>query len=338
MFPVSRLQKVILSAVVLSTLTGCASSILRVSGGGIRLSEIPQALTPDEVQQKFGPPVSHGTTNNGRKMEVFAVRVKRHNGQEIPEERRLAIDVGCTLFWFTHPCAYYLLASVPMALSQRSHDSQVVFVYRDSGEVLYFYDNGESPGKRFEQALRLAPPQLDLDAASCPDLKQCMAEYLEEARRRASEVGYISIEDEEEMRQFYIKINKKIGEGIIAGEETLRYQRPSLPHLYLFYIYSSLTNSFLKEIEESKCPSLARCVAVYVQAMRAEALNTGYTATSMDEENFQSELEIAREADEGKATREEASGRLDSIATRRLIRLFNRHTADYNNPHDRRQR
>lgn len=121
---------------------------------------------------------------------------------------------------------------------------------------------------------------------------------------------------------------------LLSGFPTLRehwrhqniYQRSHIEMCmtskYLYRAVHPLTESLYKDIELGNCPNLSECVVAYVEGIRKHASEINYYITSTDEKTFEAELNIAKDADEGNITLDDAQRRLRLESSGHLDRLL----------------
>jgi hypothetical protein len=249
------------------------------------LAEISRGLiTRTELQEHFGSPQASHTTSVERKTETYPIE-----------------------------------------------ETEVTFVYGEDDRVLYYYNTKADPPERYSQALGPMTHPLDhMEEANCPKLKVCVESYIEEARKRAEEVGYeLTAQDQEAFRKD-LEIAVRVDDGEIVGEiiteEVFREEltsgcrdqrRAPLSRDHYDFI-NKLTDRLLNEVAEGSA-TITDAVTRYIQQLAARF---DYRLTCTDKETFQSELEIAKDVDDGKVTRDEAYDRLQGVTTRHLIRLY----------------
>ena len=88
--------------------------------------------------------------------------------------------------------------------------------------------------------------------------------------------------------------------------------------IHLYDAVNKLTDRLLDGIKDSH-DSMRDAVAGYIQEFRKLMAGSHHRPTCEDEEAFQLEVAIAKDADEGKLTREEALSKLRIITTHHLI-------------------
>jgi len=165
------------------------------------------------------------------------------------------------------------------------------------------------------------------ELAKCPSAKECMQHYMGELQRRAAEVGYTPTVTDGDALLKDIELAKDLDDGKITKDAILSsyawVSSPICPSRNLYHAAHPLTDSLLKKIAE-KGDSVTNSVAHYIDEVRRKAAEISHTLCASDEDIFLLELEIAKDADDGKITREEAYSKLHGETTRHLIRLYGR--------------
>jgi hypothetical protein len=162
--------------------------------------------------------------------------------------------------------------------------------------------------------------------------------HIEETRTRAEEVGYVlTPEDEEEFRQD-LEVAERVDNGEITLEEAYRekyrkdkmaqqpgsachdQRKTSLPHAAYVHLHK-LTEQLLSDIGE-RGSDMQSAVLRYAVAFRQRATASSFPLICSDDEKFTRELEIAKDADDGILTREQAVRSLELLTTEHLLNLY----------------
>lgn len=223
-----------LVVVSLVALQGCSFIIANAGISGLR--EIPENLTRQEVQERFGSPVSSSTTSAGRPIDIYLVRrqldcvVIVGSNQWCQPKPQSKDWVKCLLMGPL--CAYSLMlvgisesVSLPINLARsEANKFEVAFVYGPDDRVLYFYETNAKVSLNDHPAITALTHPLsgEFGLPKCAPPKQCMHEYNQEVKLRAGEIGYtLTSEDDEAMkRDLDLAIN--VDEGTITLEEAVR--------------------------------------------------------------------------------------------------------------------
>jgi hypothetical protein len=318
------------------TFSGC--SMLLMSTGGSDLNEIRPGLTKTEVQERLGAAVSTGTTTAGRRIESYKISPLKTPFDK-QDMVKFVVLCGIPASWGL--CATYMafdLLMFPFIYRGREAAKvEVHFVYNGDEHLLFFYHTGDESSLRFRQALAPMPhPFLGSGPANCARLKPCLADYLDEARKRAEEVGYqLTSEEEEEFRRD-LELAERIDNGEITIEQGYRekygkierepgsacyaQRKISLPHTDYLHLHK-LTEQLLSDIREGESAMQAE-VLRYATAFRQRATASSFPLICTDDEKFTRELEIAKGADDGMLTREEAVRSLELLTTEHLLNLY----------------
>lgn len=210
-------------------------------------TDITDRLSRQEVQDRYGTPVSSTATPAGRQVEIYRLRKRldtvftamsdrtwqsRRESLDTQEVKRLALY--CVIFG---PGCFYIVGllavnetfSLPVNLvrSQMSH-MQVGFVFGSDDRLLYLYDTEADPPIRFGQAIRTLqhPLASENDAEDATTLTERLTGYIAEARQRAEEVRHVFTEHDEQSLGEDLQTAENIDAGIIAKEEATA-MRPS---------------------------------------------------------------------------------------------------------------
>jgi len=317
-----------LTAVMLSTLTGCSSVTPTTLLSGATTS----GLSKTEIQQRFGTPTGSGTTSAGRQTETYRIQKERKSGSEYNKYDRPAgnsQDLAACIQLLPICLAVGLIV---YAIQNDQDKSDIAFVYEADGRVLFYYDTKAAPPERYYKAISPMPHPLDnIEEANCPKLKVCVERYIDEARKRAEEVGYSLTEEDEKSFHTDLEMAGNVDEGKVTKEEAFRqkcathgytdHRKPSPASPDLYNAIHKLTDRLLNEIKDGR-GSMKNTVAGYVEKSRD--LMTGFNRrlTCTDEETFQEALQIAKDVDDGKVTRDDAYSKLLRVTTHHLIRLY----------------
>ena len=293
----------ILTLAMLFALSGC--SVMIAKSGISGLGEIPGGLSRKEVQERFGSPASSSTTSAGKQIEIYNIRKQLDcvvwlmgtNSSACSPRRVAEQELGwCAIL--APICFGTEFFNAPINLVRSEMNKiQVAFVYGADDRVLYSYEPKAEPSSRYDQALHTLthPLSSGTELAKCPSAKKCMEGYVEELQRRAAEVGYtLSKEDEDDAIGRDLEMARNVDDGKITKQEAVFYAA-----------ISSLEVSSLKWIALGQCPSVADCVAGDTEVFRRRAAELNYSPTTRDEEFFRLELELGKDVDAGKITKEE---------------------------------
>jgi hypothetical protein len=333
-----RLVELSLLTLGVSTFSGC--SMLLMSTGGSDLGEIRPGLTKTEIQERLGPAASTGTTTAGRQTENYKIAPIE---KQIDKRDVVKFVVLCGIPTSWGLCAAYMAFDTlvfPFVYREREANKiEVLFVYGEDERVLFYYQTRDEPGLRFHQALAPLPhPFSSPGQATCARLKPCLLAHIEETRTRAEEVGYVlTPEDEEEFRQD-LEVAERIDNGEITLEEAYRekyrkdkmeqqpgsachdQRKTSLPHVAYVHLHK-LTEQLLSDIGE-RGSDMQSAVLRYAVAFRQRATASSFPLICSDDEKFTRELEIAKDADDGILTREQAVRSLELLTTEHLLNLY----------------
>ena len=242
----------------------------------------------------------------------------------------LCAPIGAPAFTESKACKEVAEGVIKFLAGENHPD--INFLYGKDDRVLYSYSTKAVPSERYQQALSsLKHPLGEMDQDSCPSVKTCVEGYIEEARKRAEEVGYSLNEADEKSFHADLEMAGKLDEGEVTKEEAFRqkcatqgftdHRKPSPASPDLYNAFHRLTDQFLNELKDGR-GSMKDTVSGYVEQSRE--LMTGFNRrlTCTDEETFQEALQIAKDVDEGKVTRDDAYGKLLRVTTRHLVRLY----------------
>ena len=230
---INWLVRATLMTTTLPILAGCSFMIAKAGVSG--LGEIPDGLSRKEVEERFGSPASSSTTSAGRQIEIYNIRqqldcvanVLSVEKSCIPTQKFKQEMLPCVIFApLCLPYAMLESINVPINLVRSEmRKLEVAFVYGPDDRVLYFYELKFEPGVRYYgQALRTLtdPLSSETELAKCPSAKECMERYIEEARRRAVEVGHTLILYDEEAFHKGLEIAGNLDERKITKEEAMK--------------------------------------------------------------------------------------------------------------------
>jgi hypothetical protein len=200
--------------------SGC--SLIAYSGiSDKELDSIPSGLTRQELQERFGDPVSSVTAASGRKMEVFRIR------RQLPDrEKYLAGDIAC-IPAFGYCLFFGPLTFIEATMKSQAHRIDVAFLYGPDDRTVYHYILSVPEQQYFEAAKSLAHPILDTAVyEKCERPSACVKEYIAELRLRALETGY-GLDAEWETRfQQHIEISHEIENHTITREDAIKLLSP----------------------------------------------------------------------------------------------------------------
>lgn len=338
-----NLKSLIFVLAALSTLTGCSQMV--ANSGIPALNELrPVGLSRLEVQDRYGTPLSSSLSSIGRKIEIYRLRkqletvfcamcnhgrefVPRLDSQELKRHGLLCLLLGPV-------CLYAVgneIFSFPVnVVRSQMNQVEVAFVYGNDDRVLYAYEIGTEPSTRFSHALHSMqhPLLTETDSQECRTVTRCLKEYIREKRRRAEEVGHTLNEEDEDSFNAELKIAEDIDQGKITKEEGKnRWLVPNVGGESARLLYSLIhpaTDSLLNRIKQGECNNLVTCISEYQKEIQAHAASVSYTLNSDEEKSLELEVDIAREYDDGKITRDAAYDRLFEASTRRLLNLYRR--------------
>jgi len=172
--------RAILTAVMLSTLTGCSSR----TATPLLSSVNTYGLRKTEIQERFGTPTSSGVTSAGRQTNVYRIQKEERRRPFFVPDRDF-IGVCLQLFFICVP-TLLLASAIPKDLDK----SDITFVYGQDDRAVYYYDTKDDPPLRYGRALSAMTHPLDnIEDANCPKLKVCVERYIE---RRVYEQGRLA--------------------------------------------------------------------------------------------------------------------------------------------------
>lgn len=295
---------------------------------------LPGGSSKTEIRERFGNPTGSGTTSLGRQTETYRIQTPSQNPGIGPDERAKAWFAALT----PNPLTFGAwLALIVDAIARAPDISDIAFIYGEDHGVLYYYDTKADPAFRYGQALSSMTHPLDnIEDAKCPKLKVCVERHIEETRKRAEEVGYTLTQDDEKALQTGLEIATDTDDGKVTKEEAFRLRlhcnigtRPATEYgeqrkisLDLHNALHKLTDRLFNEIAEGHDSSVRHAVAGYIEVFRNLMAGFDHTLNCADEVTFQLEIGIAKDADEGKLTREEALSKLRTITMRHLTYLY----------------
>jgi hypothetical protein len=169
-----------------------------------RLDDITPAFSKLDIQKRFGAPAASGKTILGRETETYRLHL---TGSSMHKRDAVKFLVLCGLPTSWPICAGYLAVDTVLFpfVYKENEDRKVpiVFVYAPEDRFLYSFNEAMTPVQRYWQAVAsLKHPFDDAVENTCPQLTPCMAAFIEEANRRASEVGHeISSEEQQELHR-----------------------------------------------------------------------------------------------------------------------------------------
>lgn len=178
----------------------------------------------------------------------------------------------------------------------------------------------------------LKHPLSEIEDERCPSLKGRVEHYLEEARKRAKEVGHPLTLEEVKTFQLDLEIAQSFDQGKITKQEAFRqkcaidgYRNRRISRRVSLDLYNSmhkLTDRLGKELSEDG-GAVTGVVTRHIEEVRKLAASFNHRLTCADEEIFHLQLETVREVDEGKITRDNnADSRLYRLSTRQLINFI----------------
>jgi len=222
----------VLTVLGISITCGCTSLI--ASSGVSDRGELSNPKTRAEVREQFGKPDETRTCPDGRVVESRWIRqqVKKIADPSYrPKVDNEYSDAFLQGAWEGAFLGMYLgslglvdIIFVPV-MAYRSEKAKLhyAFVYDEAGEVLYLYDLAASPTVQFDEAMRplvlLLPWQLK--GGECESWTACLTDYAQEARRRATCLGYTLCADEEQAFERMFAVGEGVDSGRISREDGL---------------------------------------------------------------------------------------------------------------------
>ena len=220
-----RMFLTVLTVLMTFITCGCSGLISRsgVSGPGA----LSNYKTRTEVNKNFGKPDDTRTCSDGRVVENRWVR--RQTGLVLADNRpqsepfQFMYD-SALIFAYAATLGLVDIFVVPVAAYESEKAKlHYAFVYDEAGEVLYLYDLAASPTVQFDEAMRplvlLLPWQLK--GGECESWTACLTDYAQEARRRATCLGYTLCADEEQAFERMFAVGEGVDSGRISREDGL---------------------------------------------------------------------------------------------------------------------
>lgn len=227
-WPISRTFLTMLG--VLVTFITCGCSMLIAHSGISSRGEIYYYKTRAEVWDKFGKPDDTRTCPDGRVVES---RWIRQQIKVFDPPSNSAEELGQAALEGAYQGSFGLIDIFvwPVTL-HKSEKAKLhyAFVYDEQDRVLYGYDLAASGPVQFSEATRPLgfSVGLQLEYGKCESWTACLSDYVQEARRRATFIGYTIGADEEETFERMLAIAEGVDSGRISREEGLAEIREPL--------------------------------------------------------------------------------------------------------------
>jgi len=220
-WPISRTLLAVLAVLVAFSTSGC--SVLIARSGVPSSGALYYYKTRAEVWDQFGKPDDTSTCPDGRAVES---RWIRQQIQVFDPPSGPAEELGQAMLQGAYQGSYGLVDILVWPVTMyRSEKAKLhyAFVYDEADRVLYVYDLTASPPMQFSEATGALVwlLSLRLEDGKCDSWTACLTDYVQEARRRATCLGYTLGADEEQAFERMFAIGEEVDSGSISREDGL---------------------------------------------------------------------------------------------------------------------